>query len=282
MAALLWTAFNVGGMALFGPALWQSRADGFAVAFATLGRVAPLRLDVPAPPFEPALPGRIGLVTALLAGVIFDGLHAGPWWAPIEAMLHHALPALVDINGHIAGTLGLLTTWLFFVLSVHIALGGGEVLARREHTSPRPADLRLPARLAIALVPIAAGYQLAHNVASLAQQAPVFVQLLSDPFGWQWDLFGTARRHGAVEEADARTLWFVAVGAIVAGHVVSIVLAHRIALRAGLSPRRAALVLLPLTALMVVYTAVSLLLIAAPMTQPPPADVTPTRQAAPR
>jgi hypothetical protein len=48
LATLLvaWTVANVGGMLAFGRAAWQAHADLFAVAFATFGRMAPLRLGV--------------------------------------------------------------------------------------------------------------------------------------------------------------------------------------------------------------------------------------------
>jgi len=59
--------------------------------------------------------------------------------------------------------------------------------------------------------------------------------------------------------------WYVAIGAIVAGHVISIWLAHRVALRELGTPRRALLATVPLTALMLAYTAISLTIIAEPM-----------------
>lgn len=64
---------------------------------------------------------------------------------------------------------------------------------------------------------------------------------------------------------DARLTWYVAVGAIVTGHGVSIWLAHRLALDLKLSPWRTALAMTPMTGLMLAYTAVSLVVIAEPM-----------------
>jgi hypothetical protein len=63
----------------------------------------------------------------------------------------------------------------------------------------------------------------------------------------------------------SRFTWYAAVGAIVTGHVISVWLAHRLALREWSPPRRARRASLPLTALMVVYTALSLWVIADPL-----------------
>ncbi len=67
------------------------------------------------------------------------------------------------------------------------------------------------------------------------------------------------------------------VGAIVAGHVIAVWLAHRVALRECGAPGRAVLASVPLTALMVVYTAISLSVIAEPMVtfELPPSEEAP-------
>jgi hypothetical protein len=66
--------------------------------------------------------------------------------------------------------------------------------------------------------------------------------------------------------------WYGAVGAVVAGHVISIWVAHRLMLGLVDRPRQAALASLPLTVLMVGYTAVSLWIIAEPLVRLPDAD----------
>jgi len=126
--------------------------------------------------------------------------------------------------------------------------------------------------LVITLVPIALAYQVAHNFSSLLIQGQRIFQLLSDPFGWQWDLFGTAPWYPDIGIVDARMTWLVALTAIVAGHMVSIWWAHRLVLAAGVTPRRAFWAMLPLSLLMVGYTAISLVLIAEPMVNPAPME----------
>ena len=77
--------------------------------------------------------------------------------------------------------------------------------------------------------------------------------------------FGTANFRPDIGLIDARVSWYVAIGAIVAGHVIAIWLAHRVALREFGAPRKAVIASVPLTVLMVIYTAISLSIIAEPM-----------------
>ncbi len=263
-AALLWTVCNLAGMAAFGRATWQAHADVFAVVFATLGRMAPLRLQWSgeAPPQAVrATAGQVALVMAMLSTVIFDGLHGSAAWNAFEQAVRAVVPAAwLDTNGRFLGTAGLLSVWAAFGLAYAATLRIALALLQ-----PAIPHRLLAAQLAITLVPIAAAYNVAHNFSGLFIQGQAVIQLLSDPFGRQWDLFGTARWHTDIGLVDARLTWQVAVAAIVLGHAASIWWSHRMVLAAGVPPRRAAWGLLPLTLLMLACTAVSLLLIAEPM-----------------
>jgi hypothetical protein len=64
---------------------------------------------------------------------------------------------------------------------------------------------------------------------------------------------------------DARWVWMVALGAIVAGHVAALYLGHLVAMRETSGRRAAARSQLPMLALMVGYTMVSLWIIAQPI-----------------
>ena len=91
---------------------------------------------------------------------------------------------------------------------------------------------------------------------------------LSDPFARGWNLFGTAHlevRAGIVAGAQsAWWLWNLQSGAIVAGHVIAVLVAHGLASRLHREPRRALLSELPLAVLMVAYTLFGLWLLATP------------------
>jgi hypothetical protein len=79
-------------------------------------------------------------------------------------------------------------------------------------------------------------------------------------------LFGTAKAYPDIGIVDARFTWYLAITSIIAGHAISIWLAHRLALRA-FGARRAVVASLPLTLLMVFYTVASLLIVADPLVQ---------------
>lgn len=117
------------------------------------------------------------------------------------------------------------------------------------------------------LVPIAVGYNLAHNFSYVAVQGQGVLALASDPFGWGWNLFGTAGFKPDIGLIQPVTTWTVAVGAIVLAHVLAVVLAHLVALRLFQSRGGALRALVPMTVLMVLYTMASLTILAEPITR---------------
>jgi hypothetical protein len=253
-----WTAMSLVGMLCFGKHQWQKHVDVFALYFASLGRVSLLRVDQ-----RPLLiSGHVAFVIAMLSTVLFDGLRGGVAWAIFESYLKKLVPSMMDVNGYFVGTVGLVAVWVsFLVLYVLVCAVCARLLGTEKHTH------LFNQQLAYTLIPIAAAYNVAHNFSNLVIQGQTFLQLLSDPLGRQWDLFGTAKLYPNIGIIDAKVTWFVAVFAIVIGHVISIWLSHRVALRYGQAPVRTSLATLPLTLLMVFYTAVSLLVIAEPMLQ---------------
>jgi hypothetical protein len=272
-AALLWTVVSLLGMVCFGREAWQRHADVFAISFALLGRMAPrLRRGPPrrwrlpgSALIDPQalapsrLPGMTGFVIAMLSTVLFDGLHGGQAWLLLEQGLRRVAPGWMDANGYFAGTVGLVLVWLLVRLAFALACVITRPLVRGMSASA------LAWQLAPTLVPIAVAYNVAHNFSSLLIQGQHVLSLLSDPLGRGWNLLGTADSRVNIGLVDARFTWYVAIGAIVIGHIVAVWLAHRVLLRDCASPRQATLASLPLTVLMVAYTAVSLLVIAEPM-----------------
>src|SRR5260370_40239067 len=119
----------------------------------------------------------------------------------------------------------------------------------------------------LTVVPIAIGYHLAHFLTFLLIQGQYIIPLVSDPFGFGWNLFGTAGYRVDIAIVGARFAWFAAVSAILLGHIAAVYLAHLKAMQT-LDGRIAALQSqVPLTALMVVYTFVSLSILAEPIVE---------------
>ena len=82
-----------------------------------------------------------------------------------------------------------------------------------------------------------------------------------------WDLFGTTDYQTDLRIINARITWLLAVAAIVVGHIISVFLAHTIALRTFKERGLALRSQLPMLALMVGYTMVSLWILAQPITE---------------
>ena len=76
------------------------------------------------------------------------------------------------------------------------------------------------------LLPIAFVYVVAHYVSLFLVQGQFAIPLLSDPLGRGWDLFGTADVVPDLTVLSPNTTWYVQFGALVAGHVAGLAVAH--------------------------------------------------------
>jgi hypothetical protein len=278
--AAAWSAITLTGMVCFGADAWRRNADVFAIYFSTLARFAPLditpggRSIVLRPPgrgliaAEAASFGMVGFVLAMLSTVMFDGLLGTQAMAIAHAALADWMTLHPLAGGYVLGTAGIIGVWLFFFAAYLLACGATARLVRDRSTD---AIARL---FVLTLVPIAIAYNVAHYFHYLLVQGQLIIPLLSDPLGRRWDLFGTASYYPDIGILDARITWYLAITSIVTGHVISIWLAHRVALREFGARGKAVAASVPLTVLMVIYTVVSLLIVADPLVQYSAARVT--------
>lgn len=91
--------------------------------------------------------------------------------------------------------------------------------------------------------------------------------MASDPFGFGWNLFGTAYYRINIGIIDARFAWYNSVIAIVSGHVFAIYVAHIVALNFFQDIRLAWRSQYPLFVLMIGYTVLSLWILAQPIVE---------------
>lgn len=301
---LAYSAVTWLGMFLFGREVWRRRGEAFALAFGLLARFAPTEVRVVGPDvcaacglgcrdrdgecidcyecFARAGPMRrewnvrpwaVGLarseavssstmvfVLLLLSTVSFDGFLATPLWASVEDALYAALPALGGGRLAAVRTLGLAAFPALF-LGVYLAVAWAMAAA----SGRRFRAGELARTFVQSLVPIAIAYHLAHYLAFLVTQGQLIVPLASDPFGFGWDLLGTARYRMDIGVVGARFEWFTAVAAIVLGHIVAVYLAHLIALRVLGDRALAVKSQYPMLLLMVGYTMLSLWILAQPI-----------------
>jgi hypothetical protein len=305
---LVYSVITWTGMMLFGRIMWLRFGDPFAVVFRLLAQFAPTEIRVTSRAlcqtcdagcrddedcidciecFHRAGPGQrewnlrpygAGLIDArpgsistvafvlfLLSSVTFDGFSATPAWAGLENALYAALTPLGESRLTVIGTLGLLGFPLVFALvyrlfAAWMARAGGGL------------STGTVARLFVmSLIPIAIAYHLAHYFTYLLIQGQLVIRLLSDPLGWGWTLFGTARYRPDIGIVGARFAWYTAVIAIVLGHIIAVFVAHAVALRAYSNRGAALRSQIPMLVLMVGYTMVSLWIIAQPIVETSPA-----------
>ncbi len=276
--AIGYSVLTFAGMFLFGGRRWLERGEVFALVFGTFARFAPIELRTGAQRALRLRPFGAGVIDAgavstsmmafvlvLLASVLFDGALGTPEWGMLERALAAYLPGPGDLKLTLLRSAGLVAFWLV-LLGAYIGTAALMSIAVAGQVAP----LAIARHFALTLVPIAIGYHVAHYLTFLLVQGQYIIPLLSDPFGFGWDLFGTAAYRVDIAVVGARFTWYAAVSAILLGHIAAVYLAHRKAFEL-LATRTAALrSQVPLTALMVVYTFVSLSILAEPLVERAP------------
>ena len=288
LVLIVYTGINFAGAALVGKETWFRYGEFFSVFFRIIGKMAPFERERDAdgapgrlrvrPPFVGLLETRaehaslVLFVLFMLSSTAFDGFketlpwvtifwkHVYPWFDPwvkaVSAQPYALAPQLYYV-----------WQWLWLPLSAFVYLGVYLVfiaLVKLCARSERPL-WDLAKQFALSLVPIAFVYNVTHYFVLLFSQGVQIVKLASDPFGWGWNLFGTAKMELQPLIIDPAVIWHVQVGLILAGHVVSVYLAHVEALKVFSTSRRAAASQLPMLMLMVFLTAAGLWIMSLPL-----------------
>ncbi len=285
------------GMAAFGKHVWLRNGEAFTVLFGYFSRFSPTELRVTnrdvcrgctsecqlesecvdcydcyeyaAPedrqlnlrPFAVglALQERVSVATAAfvvlaLATVSFDGFQDTETWANLRTdMLSFTTSDVVDTVALAVAPALFAVVYLGFAWAI-------KTLSREE-----AGVIQVALAYVFSLVPIALAYNLAHFITLLLIQGQLVIPLASDPFGFGWDIFGTAEYRLNLDIIGAKAVWFISLIAIVLGHVTSVYLAHVISLRRASSSSDALRGQIPMLALMIIYTATSLWIIAQPI-----------------
>jgi hypothetical protein len=258
LAVALYSYVTWFGMAAFGRRTWAERGEAFTVYFGLLALISPFaeregRLIVRTPFSGLAArddrPGLLAFVAVMLGSVGFDGLSRSPFWQNLRADIEG--PYILDSPGtaELVSTALALAGLLGCVLVVAIAYRAATRAARALVGSDHPFEQEFVR----SLVPIALVYAVAHYFTLLLVQGQYAIRFASDPFGYGWDLFGTADFSPNIAPLSPNTVWYVQVGALVAGHVAGLTVAHDRAVT--ILPERDALrSQYAMLALMVVYT----------------------------
>ncbi len=258
-AIALYTYIALFGMAAFGREAWERSGEAFAVLFGLFARIAPLhvvegriRLRWPFTGLAGAerIPGSLAFVAVMLGSVLFDGYSRTTTWQDLAARVEE--PYIIDRPGvgELLVTLLNLGGLLGGVLLVALAYEAACAVARWTVNAPRS----LVGDFVRSLVPIAFVYVVAHYFSLFVVQGQFAIPLLSDPLGRGWDLFGTAGVVPDLTVLAPNTTWYVQVGALIAGHVAALAVAHDRAVTIFPERRAALRSQYAMLALMVLYT----------------------------
>jgi len=198
-------------------------------------------------------------VVFLLASVTYDSLLGTPPWAELQR-----LTSMPQGLGIVVVPLLFLCVYLLFVKLSQLLSEGYVAFGQ------------LAAAYVYSLVPIAIAYLVAHYYTLLLVQGQAIIALISDPFGWGWDLFGTADYKINPGLIGADSVWYSQVAIIVAGHVVAVYLAHVASLRLVQNPRLQNRIQYPMLALMICYTVFSLWILSQPIVEQRKNEAKPT------
>jgi hypothetical protein len=282
---LAYSVLNIVGAALFGSEAWFRYGELFAVFFRLIGKVAPfeyiadkrhgsrstIRLRQPFIGLleEPADHLSIVLfVLFMLSSTAFDGVHETlPWvqvfwkfiYPQLASFIQRPYLFFVDVYYYWQWTMLwvspflYLALYVFFVWLMKMVVGSGRSV--RE----------LSLQFAFSLIPIAIVYNVSHYYTLLVTELPAMLRLISDPFGFGWNLFGTAMMDSTPLIILADGVWHTQVGLILFGHIVSVYLAHLQALKLFPTGRHALRSQMPMLALMVLFTTAGLWILSLPI-----------------
>lgn len=228
---------------------WLRTGEAFAALFGLLAAMAPFARDDAGrvrlrAPFSglaqvEARRGTVALVVIMLGSTAFDGVQRTQWWSDVQG-------TAVEWDRTVLATMGL--TWTIVIVAVAYVLAA-TAAGRIGHLAPNDG----PRRYVASLVPIVFGYTLAHYFTYLLIEGQAIIPLLSNPYGQNWNLFGTVEYVIDLEPVTPRTVSWVQVLSIVGGHVAGVVAAHDRAVETH-DHARAARTQLPMLAVMIAFT----------------------------
>ncbi len=250
-----YSAVMLAGAGVFGRG-WVRSADGFAVLFGKISLIAPvyrddsgdLRLRTPLSGLTTLRGGlySAAFILTVLGATTFDGFTRSSIWLDLAGDLTGWESAYMSTLG-LAVIIALVAMLYMLAVKAMAVVTGDSIRDLAEAFAPT-------------LVPIVVAYAFAHYFSALLLDGQLLINLLSDPFGHGWDLFGT--RDYAINwtlVSPAEIAWVQAVS-IALGHVAAVAAAHDLAI--DRYERETALrSQYPMLAVMVAYTVIGLLLL---------------------
>jgi hypothetical protein len=270
VAAVVYSAYTLAMMGLFGVEKWCERGEIFSVYFGMFSRLGYFevrdgkvgrRRPLSATTSWATIPGSAAVVIASIATTSFDGAQEGAFKSAIEKVFNWFVDAGIGLTTSLRLTDTVFMAACFAGVALVYLLGVRGM--RTVHGAPSLTKLRVG--FAHTLIPIALAYLVAHYFSLFVfQEQAQFTYLLSDPLGTgSTDLFGTTSAGIDFNVISSSTIWYVQVAALVIGHVLGLTLAHDRALAYWPDYRDASRSQYWMLAVMVAFTCFGLYLLSA-------------------
>jgi len=272
-------------MWMYGRQTWLHYCECFTVVYALFSRFSITEGRISSKKREWFLrPPGIGLLTKnkdipeltlvffillLLSTVTYDGFTETEIFQKFSLSYTDVIKDLTgkEINNFtlsLFDTIALLSFPIIFILTYGFFIWLGAFM---DEEAGRTLEL---ARVFIfSIVPISIAYHLSHYLSLLAIEGQLAIRLISDPFGFGWNLFNTSAYQTDITIINAKFVWYFSAILIVIGHIVAVYIAHIEALRiyADRSQGQYGILIsqIPMIVLMIGYTMLSLWIIAQPI-----------------
>jgi hypothetical protein len=274
VALTIYSAITWAGMFFFGRKTWLQYGEAFSVVFSLFSRfsiiedtdskqsASPATTVFLRPPIvglqidKPQSFSMVAFVLLLLSTVTYDGFaETALWQIAAQAFSEYFTPiaSFVSGIGMILFAVIFIATYMIFIAAMALIVGQKDKI------------LKLAGLFVFSVVPIAIAYHLSHYLSLLLTDGQLIISRISDPFGFGWNLFGTAHYQIELGLIGAATIWYSSIIAIIIGHIAAIYLAHTTALQEFEGNKKAILSQVPMVILMIGYTMISLWIIAQPI-----------------
>ena len=251
------------GMRVFGKNKWLDNCEPFTVFFNFVSSFSATRVTSDGkillrPIASGLLDARyrfdqLCFLILILSVVSFDGLISTLFWYDVIGIDAFGGSGRYDVI--YVNTAGIIVSFLAFFSIFYSFVAISRAITKTDITT-----LDLAQKFVPALLPISIVYHLAHYSAYFFLNGQLIIKLISDPFGFGWDIFGTSS-YEIVRTIDFIFLWNYQVAVIVIGHILSVYIAHRISLRVFKDSRKSIMSQAPILLLMVGYTILGLWLL---------------------
>lgn len=196
------------------------------------------------------------LALVMLSMTIFHGLTMIPQWH----FFIEDIGRLTGLGYYGSFTLGMAEALLIPVAVYYLLCVLSKALSGSNEVSVKQIFINY----SYPLLPIALFYHLAHNSMHFFTEAQKIIPVLSDPFGWGWNLLGTAT-WTMKPLMSLFTIWKLQIFLILVGHIYGIYIASKIARITFKDQRQAMRSLIPQLVVLIGFSVISLVLLAQPM-----------------